>query len=224
MRRSPATENLHRLHTIQGQSPDEDNQQSNVTYVHSAAQRRARRAQIISGKRAQLNAHPSSISDRTRSKGRERQQRYRAAQIESQGIDRVRAEETIQRQRRRKKQDDGRHSWWTSFDRKAPNLSVDHWLPPCPICGVCLLSSEAKTFCCNHGKRVLPRLKPLPPNISNIVDVNRSAVATLSRKLNNLFCLTTMGVSGKFVDFAAGIQTVCIEGAYLDQYDIETVH
>jgi hypothetical protein len=187
-----------------------------TTPTHEDATRcRARRTLILKLQRLkQFQCSTSSVDGRSQSDDKGYWKRRRLTRIQSQGLDTVRAEETIQRQRRRKNQTETQQQldWWDSFATCKPNTRLDSWLAPCPHCGVQLLSSEAKTFCCNGGKRILPRLKPLPVSIDTIVDNDTNNIAHSSRKINNLFCLTTMGVSGNFVHFPGGVQTVSIQG------------
>lgn len=106
-------------------------------------------------------------------------------------------------------------AWWTSLQRRRPKSQIGKWLPPCTHCGVARMDSEPVTFCCNGGERVLPPLNPLPPSIQDIVNNNPAKIAADSRKINNLFCLTVLGVSGGFEHFSGnGPQTVTITGMY----------
>jgi hypothetical protein len=107
-------------------------------------------------------------------------------------------------------------SWWSTLSSVKPHLYTQAWLPPCFFCGVKRLANETTDFCCQKGKVIAPPLKPLPSEIQTLVDTNPSIVAKLSRKLNNLFCLIVLGVSGGFQHFTgSGHQTVTITGMYM---------
>jgi hypothetical protein len=68
-------------------------------------------------------------------------------------------------------------------------------------------------FCCQRGKIIAPPIRPLPDEIQALMASNPSLVAKLSCKINNLFCLTVMGVSGGFQHFTGpGPQPVTITG------------
>jgi Helitron helicase-like domain at N-terminus len=103
--------------------------------------------------------------------------------------------------------------WWSKLSSVKHQPFVQTWLPPCLHCGVQRLASESVDFCCQRGKILAPPLEALPAEIQALVDVNPALVAKLSRKLNNLFCLTVLGVSGGFQHFTGpGPQTVTITG------------
>jgi hypothetical protein len=103
--------------------------------------------------------------------------------------------------------------WWSAISSLAPQPYIQTWLSPCLHCGVRRLASESVDFCCQRGKVLASPLKPLPSEIQTLVDENPSLIARLSRKLNNLFCLTVLGVSGGFQQFTGrGPQTVTITG------------
>jgi hypothetical protein len=103
--------------------------------------------------------------------------------------------------------------WWTTLQSAQAKSSVQTWLPPCQYCGVRRLASESVDFCCQKDKILAPPLAPLPSEIQSLVDKYPAKFALLSWKLNNLFCLTVMGVSGGFQKFSgAGPQTVTISG------------
>jgi hypothetical protein len=103
--------------------------------------------------------------------------------------------------------------WLSTLSSVKPQPYIQTWLPPCLHCGVQRLASESVDFCCQRGKILAPPLKPLPSEIQALVDANPSVIAKLSRKLNNLFCLTVLGVSGGFQHFTGpGPQTVTITG------------
>jgi hypothetical protein len=103
--------------------------------------------------------------------------------------------------------------WWSALSSVKPQPYIQTWLPPCLHCGVQRLASESVNFCCQRGKIIASPLKPLPAEIQALVDANPALIAKLSCKLNNLFCLTVLGVSGGFQHFTGpGPQTVTITG------------
>ena len=78
-----------------------------------------------------------------------------------------------------------------------PNALRTSWrADPCPHCGTLLLCSEATTWCCSGGRKVLPRLPPLPRRVQQMLDNVPMQVAEHSRELNYLFALSAVGVSG----------------------------
>jgi hypothetical protein len=121
---------------------------------------------------------------------------------------------TLRAQRREKQRQVAiTSSWWSTLPLTKPLPYIQTWLPPCLHCGVRRLANEAPGFCCQKGKILAPPLKPLPPEIQELIDSHPSQIARLSRKLNNLFCLAVMGVSGGFEHFeGVGAQTVTITG------------
>ena len=94
-------------------------------------------------------------------------------------------------------------------------MRLNCWEPPtwnhtCHFCQAPLLTTETEEFCCNKGKHVVPPLPPLPPYIASLT--SHRLLSSLSRRLNNLFCFTAIGVSGGFEHFDSGQPTVAITG------------
>ena len=65
------------------------------------------------------------------------------------------------------------------------------------------LAAENPKWCCNEGKNVLDPLPPLTPGLQSLMSVPRDAqrVCQSSRSLNNLFCLSALGVSEKWTEY-----------------------
>ena len=98
-----------------------------------------------------------------------------------------------------------RRMWCELPVHRTPNppvLQLSH-TKMCPYCRAVLLMDEDTTFCCRSGKIDVDELPALPPRwLEMFHDVNfRKA----SRKYNNLFCFTALGITGdeRFVHQAA---------------------
>ena len=90
---------------------------------------------------------------------------------------------------------------------------------PCRHCGATLLLDETKSFCCGKLGRhvVLPPLAPLTPSLASLLHQHPRELAANSRKLNNLFCFTTLGTTGSFLShndrrLPPGAPTVILNG------------
>lgn len=82
------------------------------------------------------------------------------------------------------------------------------WRPqPCSFCGARLLMAEELTWCCNRGRMVLSRLPPLTPGITSLLSNHRDRQRSreASRSLNNLFCLSALGVSEKWTEYKGDV-------------------
>jgi len=83
-----------------------------------------------------------------------------------------------------------------------PNAITTPWrLAPCPHCGARLLSAEDSKWCCRNGTKLLPALPTLPPRIHHLAANQSPLLNVLSRRLNYLFCMSAIGVSGKFTEY-----------------------
>ena len=84
---------------------------------------------------------------------------------------------------------------------------------PCKYCGATLLTAETPKWCCNNGKNVLEPLPPLTPQLQTLLSLPHDAqrVCQSSQTLNNLFCLSALGVSEKWTEYR-GVQ--CFESAH----------
>jgi Helitron helicase-like domain at N-terminus len=104
------------------------------------------------------------------------------------------------------------HAWWSSFTNR---MNHSRWRPPqwcnhCSYCGALLLNAESNGFCCSKGKKITPRLPPLPQRLLSISkDRNLSPY---SRRLNSLFSFTAIGSSKGFQSFQTGVWNVAITG------------
>ena len=109
--------------------------------------------------------------------------------------------------------------WWERLENLASSTQpfTLQWNKPCEFCGAELLESESKAFCCGNGKAVLPTLEPYPIEIRSLILRDVPAFAGLSRKLNNMFCFTTLGTTGGFLTqndrcLPPGAPTVVLNG------------
>lgn len=84
---------------------------------------------------------------------------------------------------------------------------------PCKYCGATLLTAETPKWCCNNGKNVLEPLPPLTPQLQSLLSLPHDAqrVCQSSRTLNNLFCLSALGVSEKWTEYRG---VLCFEYAH----------
>ena len=69
---------------------------------------------------------------------------------------------------------------------------------PCPHCNALLLKEEDKNWCCRGGKLHLDPLPLLPLYLEHYVRGYPSIVSNFSRKVNNLFAFSSLGVEGHF--------------------------
>ncbi|CAG8452468.1 1586_t:CDS:2 [Scutellospora calospora] len=91
--------------------------------------------------------------------------------------------------------------WWDiqyTLNETTLTSLIFTWDRKCRYCLTMLLTGELLDFCCNHGKRIIPRLLPYPTSINNIT--KNSNISTLSRKLNALFSFIAIGAQGQFVN------------------------
>lgn len=131
-----------------------------------------------------------------------------------------RREEFLQRDRERKrtayqakKQSEPRQPWYYRLKELSGVYKELKWNRTCPQCNVVLLEGEDRRFCCSLGRKRLQPLAPLPPEMLELLNLNRALLATKSRELNNLFRFAITGVAapGKFVTLQ-GPSTVVIQG------------
>jgi hypothetical protein len=61
-----------------------------------------------------------------------------------------------------------------------------------------LLRTEENGWCCSKGKYLLPALPSYPRAIEEEFEIYNQQLNSLSRKLNNLFAFTILGVTGGF--------------------------
>ena len=91
--------------------------------------------------------------------------------------------------------------WWFRLQQILPSLCtiVLMWNEqPCPHCNALLLKEEDKNWCCRGGKLRLDPLPPLPLYLEHYVRGHPSIASNFSRKVNNLFAFSSLGVEGRF--------------------------
>jgi len=74
-------------------------------------------------------------------------------------------------------------------------------------------------WCCFNGQFPSLQLRPYPPNIDALLSEGRSS--DISRKLNNLFCFSTIGVHGSFQNLPSPSNVVLCGRSYHRMLDIE---
>ncbi len=106
--------------------------------------------------------------------------------------------------------------WWSCLTDR---LRRSRWRPPtwdrsCNHCGASLLHGEPASMCCSLGTKMSPPLPALPHRIQNLASNPQTCgkLSTLSRKMNNLFSFSAIGVTGGFKRFEEGIASVAITG------------
>ncbi|KIJ31693.1 hypothetical protein M422DRAFT_266593 [Sphaerobolus stellatus SS14] len=110
--------------------------------------------------------------------------------------------------------------WWITFKQmfhhRRRGLCDDlTWDRTCQHCGARLLKGERAGFCCNNGKKIVPPLPQLPPQIWELMNnapILANKISSYSRSLNNLFAFTAIGTTGRFVRFETGTFSVAITG------------
>ncbi|KAJ7840780.1 hypothetical protein B0H13DRAFT_146965 [Mycena leptocephala] len=109
--------------------------------------------------------------------------------------------------------------WWDRVARlnvvQNPQPLSIRWNRVCNICGITALTGErihAQCFVCGpNGAHRMPLLPDYPQEWNTFIGDRRTA--SLSRKLNNIFTLTALGVfNGDFMQFSSGISAVTLNG------------
>lgn len=72
------------------------------------------------------------------------------------------------------------------------------WSHSCSWCGADLLATEANGWCCTKGKYIVPQLPPYSLDLANTIEACQHLLGSQSRRLNNLFAFTSIGVTGGF--------------------------
>ncbi|KAF7174438.1 hypothetical protein CNMCM6106_008742 [Aspergillus hiratsukae] len=85
------------------------------------------------------------------------------------------------------------------------------WSRTCSFCTTTLLSTEEDGWCCNQGRKRLPRLPACDDLLDSMLDLYQGRVSQMSRRLNNLFAFSAIGTTGRFVPFQ-GLANVVLEG------------
>ncbi|KAJ7867245.1 hypothetical protein B0H14DRAFT_2731535 [Mycena olivaceomarginata] len=89
------------------------------------------------------------------------------------------------------------------------------WNRICRHCGITILTGERchdECFVCGpKGSHVQPLLPPYPEEWDYFIHASKTAA--LSRKFNQIFCLTALGVyDGDFMKFSPGVSAVTLAG------------
>lgn len=101
--------------------------------------------------------------------------------------------------------------WWKRLFQATVRPFSQDWSKDCSFCGVLLLSTEADGWCCQRGRRRLPRLPPFAPAVQSLLDRYQGRLSSMSRRLNNRFAFSAIGTTGQFVRFQ-GQANVVLEG------------
>lgn len=102
-------------------------------------------------------------------------------------------------------------AWWTRLVQNKVIPFSQEWSRVCSFCGIGLLSTEANGWCCNNGRTHLPQLPSCDGLLKSLLKLCPRQLSHLSRRLNNLFAFSAIGVAGRFVRFQ-GPANVAIEG------------
>ena len=89
-------------------------------------------------------------------------------------------------------------TWWDQLPTISIQQLTNNWSHTCSWCGAGLLRTETNGWCCTKGKYVVPRLPPYSPELANTIDATQLQLASQSRRLNNIFAFTSIGVTGGF--------------------------
>src|SRR5947209_8205945 len=99
---------------------------------------------------------------------------------------------------------------------------VSDWRPmPCGYCGALLLQVEQLNFCCQRGRDVLEPLPPYPLAFKSYVQSHRTQINSQSRKVNNLFAFSSLGVEGEFKDLGRPANVILSGRTYHQTRDID---
>ena len=113
--------------------------------------------------------------------------------------------------------------WWHDLARTTGTvrLMVLEWREElCPHCGAMLLKGELTTWCCDRGRKMLPRLPELPAYFTNYVNSRANQTSSNSRKVNNLFAFSSIGVDGQFKILPAPSNVAITGRVYHKLWDI----
>jgi len=101
--------------------------------------------------------------------------------------------------------------WWLRLSDLHVIPFRQEWSKTCGHCAAPLLSKEKLGWCCDGGRRSLPRLPPYPGPFQHWLDTARISVSAISRRLNNLFAFSAIGATEGFVHFQ-GLANVVLTG------------
>jgi len=88
--------------------------------------------------------------------------------------------------------------WWDQLPTLFIQQLTNNWSHTCSWCGADLLASEANGWCYTKGKYVVPSLPPYSSELADTIEATQLSLASQSRRLNNLFAFTSIGVTGGF--------------------------
>ncbi|KAF7113861.1 hypothetical protein CNMCM5793_004916 [Aspergillus hiratsukae] len=100
--------------------------------------------------------------------------------------------------------------WWDQLARMVVSRFSQDWSRTCSFCTTTLLSTEDDGWCCNQGRKRLPRLPACDDLLGSLLDLYQGRVSQMSRRLNNLFAFSAIGTTGRFVPFQ-GLANVVLE-------------
>lgn len=75
---------------------------------------------------------------------------------------------------------------------------VNEWTRFCTFCNAQLLRTESNGWCYNKGKYTFPALPQYFAELRAVFQEEELSLSACSRKLNNLFCLSILSVTGGF--------------------------
>ena len=101
--------------------------------------------------------------------------------------------------------------WWQQLSALRFMPFHQEWSKSCIHCSATLLSKEKMGWCCESGKRRLPRLPPYPASFQHWLNTTPFPLSAISRKLNNFFSFSTIGTTEGFVNFD-GLANVVLTG------------
>jgi hypothetical protein len=113
-------------------------------------------------------------------------------------------------------------NWWDRLSTVGPNSLSLNWpiTKRCPKFGTRLLNTEQNaSSCCFDGQFPTLQLRLYAPNIDALLCEGRAS--DISRKLNNLFCFSTIGVHGSFQNLPSPSNVVLCGRSYHRMLDIE---
>jgi len=112
-------------------------------------------------------------------------------------------------------------SWWIRLSVNRGSTIRLNWQRSCRRCGTKMLTTEPNKskWCCFEGRFPLLRLPPYPPNLDRVLANGKAS--GISRKLNNLFCFSTIGVNGDFLKLPTPSNVVLCGRTYHRMLDIE---
>jgi len=113
--------------------------------------------------------------------------------------------------------------WWHNLARSTGTVRplVLEWREQlCSYCGALLLKGEVATWCYDRGRKLLPRLPELPSYFMDYVNSRANHSSSNSRKVNNLFAFSSIGVEGQFKILPAPSNVVVTGRVYHRLWDI----